>query len=290
MQFGKLLEEVFTQCGLRVLRRAATGGSTTTVVDSGWINKKGDGFYAQGSSGGYILFLSQTTDRAAPEGQFGEVSSYTLSTTTPTYTIPTLSASAQSGDIYSLMKPNISLYEMIAQCNEGLRRLPPLELVDTTLTGTKDTLYYTLPFAVGQFEILGIEIGNDTDGWQDLQGWSVTPYSGGTANKLILNNEPPYDTTTPANQTFKIRYLAKHPTLSIYSDYVEKSVPDDVAIAACTLAAFELLMLKRPNWYGDKTKAAMYQDIMRKYNERRTMSIIRQKPATRNARINLSEY
>ena len=62
MQLGKLLEEVYVSCGLQVLRRKATGGTTTTIVDTGMINRRPDGYFAQGANGGHILFMSQTTD------------------------------------------------------------------------------------------------------------------------------------------------------------------------------------------------------------------------------------
>lgn len=289
MQFGKLLEEVYSQCGLRVLRRAATGGTTTTVVDTGMINRKADGTYAQGSNGGHILFISQTTDRAAPEGQFGEVSAYTLTTTTPTFTVPTLSAAAGAGDIYSVMKPSLQLYEMIALCNVGLQRLPALELVDTTLTGLSNTRYYNLPLAVGAYELLGIEIGSDTYGWKDASGFSITPNSSNTQDKLIFTSQPPYDSTTAANQTFKIRYRAKHPVMSIYSDYIEKSVPDVVAIATCVQSAIENLMAKRTSSYGNKNLMSFYQDVMNRANKILAENPIRMKPATFLPRISIGD-
>ena len=282
MKFGQLLEEVYFKCGFRVLRRVATGGTTTTVVDSGLANKFGENKFAQGNNGGHILFISQTTDRAAPESQYGEVSAYTLPTTTPTFTVPTMSAAAGAGDIYSVMKPNIPLYEMIAVCNDGLRNLPPLELVDTSLTSSDDTLVYSLPFAVGAYEIQELHIGNDTDGWQDMRGNYTVPSSGSTANKLIFYNSPPAD-------TIRIRYLAKHPTLSVYSDYVEKSVPDNVAIAVCCEAALESIMRKRPSWFNDKTRMAMWGEVKQAAADARMMNPIRTRPASRQRTFNLGD-
>lgn len=289
MQFGKLLEEVYFKCGFRVLRRVATGGSTTTVQDTGIINKYGENKFAQGANGGHILFISQTTDLAAPQHQYGEVSAYANPITTPTFTIPTLSATAASGDIYSLMKPNIPLYEMIAVCNDGLRGLPALELVDTSLTTLNETLVYNLPFAAGQYEIQELHIGNDTDGWADMRGHYTVPNSGSTANKLIFYAQPVIDSVTPANQTIRIRYLAKHPTLSIYSDYVEKSVPDNVAIAVCAEAALESIMRKRPSWFNDKTRMGMWGEIKEAARQAKMENPIRLKPATRQRRIGLGE-
>jgi len=290
MQLGKLLEKLYIRCGLQVLRRSATGGSATTVVDSGIANKKGDGFYAQGVNGGYILFIAQTTDRLSPEGKFGEVSAFTLSTSTPTFTIPTVTDAVGSGDIYAVMKPTIQLYEMIEAINTGLNRMPALELKDTSLTWVSGTIAYNLPLAVGAYPLLGVEIGDDTNGWRDADGFSITPNSGSTQNQLVFSTHPPrIPASTIAGNTIKIRYLAKHPLLSIYSDYIEKSVPDELAIAVCTAAAWELLMRKRPSYFTDKTKFAEYQDIQTAAQRAIMENPIHIKPATRMPRFHLSE-
>lgn len=288
MQLGKLLEEVYTACGLQVIRRAATGGSTTTVVDSAYANKRGDNYFAQGANGGHILFMSVTTDGLAPQGQFGEISGWLNSTTT--FTVPTMTAAAESGDIYSVMKPVLPLYEMISRVNEGLRRLGYIDRIDTSLTGLASTTVYNLPTGVNATNIKKIEIGNDTDGWEDAPGYSISPISAGTADKLIFNDQPPYDSTTAANQTFKITYYGPHPTISLYSDYVEKSIPDELAIAVCSETAWEYLMQKKPSYFGDKTKMAQYQFIQSKSQEMQARFPIRSKPGNAQRRINLAEY
>lgn len=291
MQLGKLLEEVYVACGLQLLRRAATGGLTTTVVDTGIINRRSDGYYAQGANGGHILIISQTTDRAAPEGQFGEVSAFTLSTSTPTFTVPTMTAAAGAGDIYAVMKPSIQLYEMISRINEGLRRITEQERVDTTLTTLANTLAYNLPTGVRKNNILKIEIGNDAYnyGWVDAPGHEITPNSGGTADILRFHYQPDYDSSTPANKTIKITYLYSHPTLSVYSDYVEKSLSDDLVIKVCTEAAYEFLMNKKAGSYADKNKALMWAAIQQRAAQARLDHPVRNQPASRRPRINLAE-
>jgi hypothetical protein len=289
MQLGKLLEEIYVALGLQVLRRVATGGSTTTVIDAGIANRKGDGYYAQGSNGGHILFISQSTDRLAPEGQFGEISAFATSTTTPTFTVPTMTAAAAAGDIYAVMKPSIQLYEMIGRVNAGLRRLPDLELTDVSLTTAANTLAYSLPLPIRFSKILDIQIGNDTDGWEDAPGYDVTPSSGSTVDKLIFTSQPGYDSTTAANKTIKIRYMGKHPTLSVYSDYVEKSVVDELALAVCAEAAYEHLMIKRPAWFNDKTRLGVLSFIQQKKADAMLANPVRVKPADGKQRFNLSE-
>lgn len=291
MNLGKLLEEVYVSCGLLALRRAATGGSTTTVVDSAYANRKGDGYYSQGANGGHILIISQTTDRAAPEGQFGEISGFTLSTTTPTFTVPTMTAAAGAGDIYSVMKPAIQLQEMIGRINEGLRRITEQERVDTTLTTLANTLAYNLPTGVRKNNILKIEIGNDAYnyGWEDAPGYEITPSSGGTADILRFHFQPDYDSSTAANKTIKITYLASHPVLSVYSDYVEKSLSDDLVIKICAEAAFEMLMRKKTSSYTEKGKVLMWAEIQQRAAMARQEHPVRNQPANRKPRINLGE-
>ena len=289
MNLGKLLEETYIACGLQVLRRVATGGTATTVVDSGIVNKKSDGYYAQGANGGHILFISQSTDGLSPQGKFGEVSAFTLSTTTPTFTIPTVTDAVAAGDIYAVMKPIIQLYEMIGRVNEGLRRLGEQDRPNTTLTGLADTLVYSLPAGINVTNIKKIEIGNNTDGWCDAPGYTIQPQQGGTVDQLMFTHQPPYDSTTPANQTIKITYHGPHPTLSIYSDYVEKSVPDELAIAICAEVAWELLMRKKTTFFSDRTKQAMFNDIQKQSAKAQAEHPIRTKPADLPKRINFAE-
>lgn len=290
MQLGKLLEEVYIACGLQVLRRMATGGSTTTVVDSAYTNKRGDNYFAQGANGGHILFVSVTTDGLAPQGQFGEVSGF-VNSGGPTFTVPTMTAAAGSGDIYSVMKPVVQLYEMIARVNEGLRRLGEQDRPNTTLTTLADTLAYTLPSGVNATNIKKIEIGSDDPdyGWRDVPGYSIQPQAAGTGDQLIFTAQPPYDSTTPANYTIKITYHGPHPTLSAYSDYVEKSIADELAIAVCAESAWEYLMQKRPASYGDKTKLAQYQSIQARSQQAQFMYPIRSKPGNAQRRFNFGE-
>lgn len=290
MQLGKLLEEVYRACGLQALRRVATGGTTTTVVDSAFTNKKGDNFYAQGSNGGHILFMSSTTDGLAPQGQFGEISAF-VNSATPTFTVPTMTAAAGAGDIYTVVKPTLTAYEMIAAVNDGLRRLGELDCVNTTLTGLASTLAYTLPSGINVTNIKKVEIGNDSIsyGWVDanLYGLSVQPKAAGTGDQLLFTHQPPYDSTTAANQTIKITYHAPHPTLAVYSDYVEKSVPDELAIAFCAEAAMIFLMRKRPSNYGDKTRLALLGDIQNRRGEAEFKYPIRSQPGTGKRRFTL---
>jgi hypothetical protein len=289
MQFGELLEHVYIACGLQVLRRAATGGSTTTVIDTGIANEFQENEFTGTVDDRHILFVVDTTDDLAPKHEFGEVSAFATPTSTPTFTVPTMSAAVASGDVYALMEPSIPLQEMISAVNRGLKRLPTREKVDTSLTTAASTLNYTLPLPVNRYTIQKIEIGNNTDGWEDAPGFTIVPNAAGTQDILLFTHQPPYDSTTAANKTIKITWRFVHPTLSTYSDYIEKSVPDEVAIALCADAAMEYLMKKNPTYFRDQNRREMYQDTRTRAQEAQFNNVVRTVPSRRQNRFNLRE-
>jgi len=287
MQFGELLERVYAALGAQVLRRTATGGTTTTVVDTGIVNEFQDDEFTGASDEKHVLFISETTDDLSPLHEFGEVSAY--DSATETFTIPTLTAAPASGDVYALMEPVIPLQEMISAVNRGLTRLPEREKVDTSLTTATDTLNYNLPLPVNRYVISKIEIGNNTDGWEDAPGYTIVPMGAGTQDVLLFTQQPDYDNSTPANKTIKITWQFTHPYVSTYADYIEKSVPDEVAISICADAALEYVMKKNPSYYRDQNRRAMYDDTRGRAQEAQRMHPTRTMPARRQNRINLRE-
>ncbi len=289
MQLGRLLEEVYVACGLQVLRRAATGGSVTTVIDTTIANEFSENEFTGGIDDKHILFISASTDGAAPQGEFGEVSAFATPTTTPTFTVPTMTAAAASGDVYALMEPAIPLYEMISCINKGLRRLPDRERVDTSLTAVVDTLSYSLPLPINRYVIQKIEIGNNTDGWEDAPGFTVVPSTGGTTDKLLFTSQPNWDTASAATKTIKITWRYVHPTLSTYSDYVEKNIPDEMAISICAEAAIEYLMQKNPTFFRDPNRKALYENATQRTQQAKAEHVVRVVPARRQPRLSLRD-
>lgn len=289
MQFGKLLEEVSIACGFQLFRRVATGGSTTSIQDTGLVNRYGENKFAQGSNGGHLIFISQTTDRAAPEGQYGEISAFSTPTTVPTFVFPTMTATLAAGDIYTVIKPVLQLQEFISRVNEGLRRLTQTERIDTTLTTSSGTLVYDLPLPINKANLQSVEIGNDTNGWQDILGFDVIPNSGGTADQLDFTHQPMYDSVTAANKTIRLRYVYSHPVMSIYSDYIEKSVQDNLAKSICAEAVMEHVMLKKPSYFSDESRRAIFNDIMARASQAKGDNLQRVAPPRRQSRLKLRE-
>ena len=239
MILGKLLETTLTACGLLDLRQPATGGSTTTVQDTALLNKKGTNFYKD-----RILVVSKTTNGAAPQGQFGIVSAYSAANP-PTFTVPTMTQTAHSGDIYAVMKNTIALYEAIEQINIAMDMLPAVRLEDTSLTASASTLEYTLPIATKGYPIQDVLIGNSTNGWKQKRDYKIRPAVGGSTETLVFQTQPPYDTNTPANGTIRLIYLGKQTALSAFSDTISEKYADELVNAVCAFQMIEYYINKK---------------------------------------------
>ncbi len=129
----QLLRDAYAELG-QLQAAQATGGSTTTIVDSKLIGTGRDDDW----NGGAVIVLS--ADGAAPEGEFGRVSDYIDAA--GTLTVPEMSAAVESGDLYGLVSEYYPLQQMVELANQALRSLGDLTHVDTT----------TLDTAVGQSE------------------------------------------------------------------------------------------------------------------------------------------
>ena len=280
MNLGRLLEHCYGALGYIRVKGIATGGSATTIVDSTLATK-----YATNIFNGNVAFITSTTDGLSPQGKFGIVSAYSASTWT--ITIPTVTDTVDAGDIYSICKVTIPLYEMIAAVNVGLASLPSVPRVDTSLTTLASTLKYTLPAAVKNYPIQRVQIGSDTYGWYDVTSWDVIPAAAGSAESLIFLSQPSYDSSTPANYTIKITYLAKNPTLSVYSDYVDERYSDILVLKACQLACLQYQMDKK-HQNQNKQYLSMLQRFQTEYQEAVMLNPVRVDPAIAKTKFTFS--
>src|SRR3990167_4855959 len=115
---SELLQRMYRELGQLNLAKA-TGGSTTTVVDSTLSGKFSDGFMVDGA-----LFIVRDAGgaSAAPEGEFNRLSAYVDSTTT--FTVDTAFTTAPaSGDLYGYASQLFPLQQAIQAANDGLMLL-----------------------------------------------------------------------------------------------------------------------------------------------------------------------
>ena len=128
---SNMLQGVYKALGqLRV--STATGGSTTTIVDTKRVGTANDDDFRNG-----VAFVVRDAGgaSAAPEGEFNRISAYVDST--GTFTVDTAyTAAPASGDTYAWANQQYPIYEMIQAMNDGLRLLGDVPLVDTTTLDT----------------------------------------------------------------------------------------------------------------------------------------------------------
>lgn len=285
MNLGKLLEETYSNCGFVKLRGVATGGTTQTIVDSSLATR-----YSSNAFKRHIAFISETTDGAAPEGQ------YKLLNATGTYTAATwtinlpsvVTAAVGAGDIYSIMKPTIELYEMIQQINAAMGKLPAVRLEDTSLTASASTLEYTLPIATKKYPLQDVHIGNATDGWKRFKNYEVRPASEGSTETLVFLSQPPYDADTSTNQTIKLTYLGKQTSLNSYDDSISEKYADELVYAVCAYTALNYHITKK-NLLTNKRWVAKLGVFQQRYYEALRDNPVRVPPSVQPRTVNLRD-
>ena len=122
-----LLQDVYEDLG-EINVSTATGGTTSTVVDSKQPTDNGDDDWKES-----VLFITYDAGGAdgAPQGEFQRVSGYTASS--GTFTVDTnFSVSPATGDTFSWASDFYPFRNMIELANAGLRKLGDIVRVDTT--------------------------------------------------------------------------------------------------------------------------------------------------------------
>lgn len=227
------------QQGFRKLRNTristATGGSTTTIVDSKLIDYLGDSNEDDILNGGTVILIKDAGGAsAAPEGEIRYIDDYTSATGTITFTAMT--AAPAAGDTYMLVSRDFPLYDMLEVVNDALAYLGQVAPTpDTSLTTVVSQTEYTLPIAMQGAQLLNVtyqDSGNDRN--IPIDGWYVKPATAGSTGVLVIPD-------IGAAETLEVTYLAAHPKVSVYSDYISKAVYPDVAVRSFVAHAWEWL-------------------------------------------------
>lgn len=223
MILGELLERVYRATHTNLVNGIATGGTATTIVDSGLITKP----FTENKFKDYIVFITRTTDGLTPQGKYGIATAYVKST--GTITIPTVTDAVQVGDRYSLCKPDVPLYTMEDLCNDGLRYLGGVDAWDTSLITAAATLRYTLPIAAKGLRLRSLYLRNPSNTFITCEApnYDVENSVGGSQPTLVFKSQP------LSNMTIVFNYIGDHPTLTAYNSYVNEKIYDQLAIAAC---------------------------------------------------------
>jgi len=242
-QLTHLLQKAYRR--LKVARTStATGGSTTTIVDTKLVDDLGDSNEDDILNRGTAIIVRDAGGAgAAPEGEFSRITDYDDA---GTITVSTLTAAVASGDTYMNMSPDFPLLDMIEIVNDALVYLGRIPKVYSTLTTAANQTEYTLPVALKgvdlhDIELQGILTDSNDNRYIPIEGWKITPALPGSTALLTI---PQF----ASGYILRIGYPGTHPRVSAYSDYISEYVHPELASAATAAHALQ--------WYNSQRSGA----------------------------------
>lgn len=227
LTLSRVMERVWRKLG-HMTDITATGGSTTTVIDTLTVAQKftADDMMIGGTA---IVTYDAGGAGAAPEGEFKRISDYVASTAT--FTTEAFSAAVAAGDRIGIAKPTIWHQQMQELVNDGLINLGTISLVDISLTAAANKTEYALPVELKIERLLDIEYNrittdSDNNRWRSIISQSrYVPSAPASTGLLILPQ-------LPEGRTIKITYEGVHPTLTAFNSTVSETIQEELAVAA----------------------------------------------------------
>lgn len=212
----------------------ATGGSTTTIIDTNERTEENDYW-----NGGTAWILKDAAGAgAAPEKEYARISDHVLATNT--LTIGTLTAAVGAGDRYAVANKWVPLNIMIGMINASLTDLGPVPTTDTTtITIADNQTEYSLPAAAGRdlrqvWLQTKLDDSNDNR-WQEVFNWRVQHAAAGVADTII------FDTQFPAGYKIKLLYMANHAEMTASTSALNEHVPVERVIYPAALECLTYL-------------------------------------------------
>ena len=210
---SNLLVEAYKELG-QLTVSTATGGSTSTVVDSKQAGIHGDNSWKEG---GVFILRDAGGASAAPEGEFKRCSAFTDST--GTFTVESVfTTSPASGDTYGFVGDYYPFYTMIELANAALQSLGDIPLVDTSLTSAASQTEYDYAVGLKRQPPFKVEVQGRTSDANDnqpvpLSSWEYRPATAGTAGTLFLPQ-------LPTGRTIYVWYMGPHPVVKAYNSAI----------------------------------------------------------------------
>lgn len=263
LTLSKVMQRAWREIG-HLVDIKATGGSTTTVIDTSLATRYTTDDALIGGTA--IVVYDAGGAGAAPEGEFARISDYVAST--QTFTIDAVTAAIASGDRVGLARPTIPHPQMQEAVNDGLARLGLIQLVDTSLTSADGQTEYALPVGLKIERLIDIQYPVNPDDANDSQWRSIislsdyTPAAPGSTGLLVIPQ-------LPASRTIKIIYEGVHPRLTTFSSVISETIQEELAVAAAIDKALTWLVSKR----GD---SALNTFILQRWNDaKQTLQMMR---------------
>src|SRR3990167_1827237 len=217
-----LIRDVASNVGALV-EGVATGGSTTTIIDT-VVRTEADDYWNGGDA---MIIYDAGGAGAAPKSEIKRITDFVSSTSV--ITAGTFSAAVAASDRYGIMRraygENVRWSDIITQkINQALLTLGPIETVDiTSLTIATDQTEYSLPLAAKQdLREVWLQVDNtdaNDNRWVQIHDWYIETKGAGTQSLLVLNRQLATD------YDLKLVYLADHARLNASTDKLNEVVP-----------------------------------------------------------------
>ena len=221
----------------------ATGGSTTTIIDTVNLLQVDDYW-----NGGTVWILYDAAGAgAAPEGQYSVITDFATGTDTATFGALTVAVTAS--DRYAIAKKTYPLGTLIQCVNKAIQELGPVLPVSTDDILTTDLeSQYTVPTTPALYDLKRVFMQRLTESdtfddqpWVELKNWYVQTSVAGVPATVLF----PYD--LPGDHVLKLMYCVPQPELNVYSAVLSATIPVDHIVYA---AAGHCV-----NWYRQRTQS-----------------------------------
>lgn len=228
----ELLRDAYTELG-QLTTGLATGGSTTTIVDTTLV---GTGKNDDWKDGAAIVLYDAGGASAAPEGEFKRVSAYVDSTGTLTLE-SAVSSAIGAGDLYGLVSAYYPLRQMVELTNLALRSLGDMPLVDTTTLDTASNQTEYACAVAWKRRPFRVDIQTNADSndnrWQRTDGWEYIPAAAGTSGLIVFKSQPDdgYD--------IRVWYYDQHGRVALFSDVINEHISPILITAMLVEKALE---------------------------------------------------
>jgi len=202
-----------------VVEGNATGGSTTTLLDSVNLAEFRDDHFAVGS---LWILRDAAGANAAPEGEYARLTASTQSTGTLTFVTGALTIAPAAGDRYAVATSRYRLDQIIAAINQVLAEIV-IEVTDiATIATVSGQLEYNLPAALLDDRIdvwiQGVTTDTDANEWEQVYDWYIEETGTGTQKRLVFIGQPAY------TNAIRLHYFTPHPPLYLYSSKLRENV------------------------------------------------------------------
>ncbi len=214
---------------------SATGGSTTTIINTNWGNLPDPP--EEDFAKSYLALITRDAGGAgaAPEMEYSLVSAYVE--TSQTLTVGTITAVGAGDTIMLAPQDKYPIDIVLFAANRALQRLGDIVLPDTSLTSADAQTEYAVPLALKRRPPLAVYYQGSTSDSNDNQwvlvtNWRFASATAGTTGLLYLPQ-------IPAGRTILLYYKGVHPLLTAYNSPIVETIHPEIISLATKIALYE---------------------------------------------------